>query len=1378
MQPRGRNTAEAGSASGRKAACKMAELKQAEQEEDTLFPVKIQGAGIEPFELQVHGFWLVQDVVLAVLKRDEVAPRTSLSLSLSGVTLDPFCELQAIKGFKPGATLRLVEEPYTPRMARAHLAHLQELLRAPGSHDALREGRSPSVLSALSPTHGTETSGSSHTGKGAKRGTSEPKPEQQTLEGPPPDYILPGSKERPLLPLLPSSMHTEVANCLTDLSLSSWNPPPGPRKLQGDFFYITVCTLEGRWCDITSCPRGFFLNRSTLDTFDPRPASSSPLSHCLADLLSQLSPGFKKAFAAVRNRSQLPPLENMPTPYRTLCWLGPPSAIRSHRTSFSSRLGLEEHAGAQAPDWNEELQAARDLSQSTLEDRLLRDRAMLQVNSAFVWAAAQGAEAAIDGCVAPIGGGEEDAAFLLGSLFLSQGGNSNNVPGGERGRRALQRLELRGVQAYSGLEGTLQGLHTLPTAVVDYRGFRLSVQGLAPGLDGVAGPEGMSKGLLYGVSAGVLEGPHRRKLLELLAQAAKSLFLQRHTVVGPGNFQVPLFTSAHTQGLMGADGRFYLINLFHMQPVDANFQLPEKEGNDSQEEKVEGDAPEGWTASYLASSGFPRSFPHGLCQLRPELTQAFIQHKWVLCCVCVSHLHACAQTGDKCGIEAARAACKDVGSVSDIIFEMRFNPDVFSPGKMSHSSLTFLPLNCIGMEFPSSERDAVQLQERLLREAAKFIITDQIPAFVEDCLESRVSPVDGTTLCQAMHQRGINLRYLGHLAKAISQSEHRERLRHITRLANGEIVVRSARRVLNPYLQAIEVSSLSAAVSHFLCCLLVSHFPSAAAGEEPKKRSRRRGRGGGASAESTAWSALSGTDLWSLLNQDAKETYNLSHSLGTSADDLVDQYGLQKISLLRRFCLLTGIQLRLREYTLDNSTKAPISPDDIINIFPVVKHVIMTTSDATQVFRSAHKSIQKGQMYRAYEQLKEAAYLFGRVCDDLHPEACACLSSLARLAYLHGNSAEARSLQLKAVVVSERVLGFDHPGTIQEYALLAVYVFAGRELGLAQRCLYRARLLMLLVHGEDHPYMATLDVSVPQPQASRCKGQKPNTNEAEPFLSATPGYKSWIWNFCIYNLCMIHVCVHEQCGEDHQQTRSSMEFLRAITQQAVRIERSLRQGSADLTDTAPPESLMPTVESTLEQLALVNGIVKVPVSNKILELQEKLKEMKASNEMKDEKQKVASANGGGRTERPGREEESVHGDINGSEEAVAGDGLKDASGLQQENHLDETSTSGLAFTRGEDQMRPEQPGVEATVEKKSDSGGVDGKCPATTNVSVPTQCNGEVKQVSDDQLASAKMITVEPAEESGIGEISGAAKENKMSLPDLNGEGEHQATCN
>ncbi len=39
--------------------------------------------------------------------------------------------------------------------------------------------------------------------------------------------------------------------------------------------------------------------------------------------------------------------------------------------------------------------------------------------------------------------------------------------------------------------------------------------------------------------------------------------------------------------------------------------------------------------------------------------------------------------------------------------------------------------------------------------------------------------MDGASLKEVLHQRGINLRYLGQVIKTISQSEHKERLRHI-----------------------------------------------------------------------------------------------------------------------------------------------------------------------------------------------------------------------------------------------------------------------------------------------------------------------------------------------------------------------------------------------------------------------------------------------------------------------------------------------------------------------------------------------------------------------------------------------------------------------
>lgn len=83
-------------------------------------------------------------------------------------------------------------------------------------------------------------------------------------------------------------------------------------------------------------------------------------------------------------------------------------------------------------------------------------------------------------------------------------------------------------------------------------------------------------------------------------------------------------------------------------------------------------------------------------------------------------------------------------------------------------------------------------------------------------------------------------------------------------------------------------------------------------------------------------------------------------------------------------------------------------------------------------------------------------------------------------------------------------------------------------------------------------------------------------------------------------------------GEDHPQRRCSYEFLRSITQQAVRVERSLRQGGNPLT--AEGQSLSPSAETTLEQLALVTGIRTPSHSDRLLEFKQKLMEQREAEE--------------------------------------------------------------------------------------------------------------------------------------------------------------------
>ena len=98
-------------------------------------------------------------------------------------------------------------------------------------------------------------------------------------------------------------------------------------------------------------------------------------------------------------------------------------------------------------------------------------------------------------------------------------------------------------------------------------------------------------------------------------------------------------------------------------------------------------------------------------------------------------------------------------------------------------------------------------------------------------------------------------------------------------------------------------------------------------------------------------------------------------------------------------------------------------------------------------------------------QISESLNLLNNVYGAMHPEIAQCLRMLARLNYIMGEHAEAMAFQQKAVLMSERVNGIDHPYTITEYTHLALYCFANGQISTSLKLLYRARYLALVVIG-------------------------------------------------------------------------------------------------------------------------------------------------------------------------------------------------------------------------------------------------------------------------------------------------------------------------
>lgn len=166
---------------------------------------------------------------------------------------------------------------------------------------------------------------------------------------------------------------------------------------------------------------------------------------------------------------------------------------------------------------------------------------------------------------------------------------------------------------------------------------------------------------------------------------------------------------------------------------------------------------------------------------------------------------------------AVQKACTAVGSVSDSCFDVRFNPNVCSPGtdSLKHTCwsssinsimrLSWASLLTAGVTFPSECVEELHSQRQLLWSAAAFLLSEQIPAAVScvfrsnkfcvyhvmkysvslsvlqlrDCLDHTANPMDGASLTAVLHQRGVNVRYLGSVLMKLDMMEEKVRLRHV-----------------------------------------------------------------------------------------------------------------------------------------------------------------------------------------------------------------------------------------------------------------------------------------------------------------------------------------------------------------------------------------------------------------------------------------------------------------------------------------------------------------------------------------------------------------------------------------------------------------------
>lgn len=69
---------------------------------------------------------------------------------------------------------------------------------------------------------------------------------------------------------------------------------------------------------------------------------------------------------------------------------------------------------------------------------------------------------------------------------------------------------------------------------------------------------------------------------------------------------------------------------------------------------------------------------------------------------------------------------------------------------------------------------------------------------IRECLDHTAAAMDGSILVEALHGKGINVRYLGKLADMLSTVPQ---LQYLKRIAVSELILRSAKHIFTFYMQ-------------------------------------------------------------------------------------------------------------------------------------------------------------------------------------------------------------------------------------------------------------------------------------------------------------------------------------------------------------------------------------------------------------------------------------------------------------------------------------------------------------------------------------------------------------------------------------------------
>jgi len=1151
--------------------------QQTTQLESYAFPLFVETLRGDTVELQMVVSDNVQEVKQMLFDSPETCDLTNYNLEFQGKTLMDHDDLVTIEGLKPGSTIQMTEALYNKRHALTHIRRLREIISfhlfevtninspslysyfGPPEHEDKekveeenttqqqtakkknknsnkRNNKSGKKNKNNGNNKGNKNENNNKNNGGNKKAKKQKSNEKQLID-----------MQGTLSKFFPEEQKVHP-RCTKEISFSGWNPPPGNRVLLGDLYYLEILTMENRCLHVTCWTNGFYINRSTKQSFNPLPSARPCHSHYLSGLIEQVSPLFKAGFDAVVQHGFYGkhPFELLSVPMAISPWISKPETNHKHdrnRAEYSI-IETEIDFSGHLRDWNEEYQTFKEMPRDTLQERILRDKLIVKIHYEFVEAATKGACDIVLGTVVPLNPQEppHKHMFIHNYIFFSyaldtrDGSQPPSVlvtddeEDTDQATYVSASNDLMAIRCVNGVDAP--GVSTILTAIIDFRGHRLNAQSLVPGVF----QKDKTKFVYGSLDKGktVVSDPQFHQKMKPIAE---HLRFKEHSVKDSNGNVAQLYSPAQVKAIQAGDGRHYLVDLIRATPLDYN-HLPEMSGTD--------------TSFYRDNEAV----------LRPELIRIFSDTIEVA--LGVTDRSAIAEKCEELAnfVSLSKDSTKTDGVQGNDQNKQHTEEGTNSEEKQKESNenenenentqeseenkkekekeedkenneetntgkaegeqeqnkqptpqqrqktVFFNPNIFGGVNYSAVEKEE---EEMLSKTVASFLKDFMLPKIATEMMQFQSTAVDGMTLKTYLHRSGVNLRYLGELAK------YCEKNLFIMHLCEQEMICRAAKFEFNKIIRDVPDHFLSHAISHFLNCLFgdtgackqpvdfywqddqSTHSFAEQNGHAPGSNKHQkknfetknaRKKKSNPIPEGPAFE-LTSEELWNKIEQKVKQSYQYELHVNKGADlisinpdpssvlmnlktasSLSPRHRNRNVSTLRSFCLKAGIQIVARDYIL--STEEPFDKQDILDIYPVVKHLDPKTQDGQHLLDAAKVYLAQGRLDTAFELFNEALAIFHQVYGPMHPDTATCYAQIAMVLY-HANDTEQAVLhQKKVVIINERVLGLDHAETSHAYGNLALFMrdlkqerITRRAITATKRAFYLTSLLTPYVHPES-----------------------------------------------------------------------------------------------------------------------------------------------------------------------------------------------------------------------------------------------------------------------------------------------------------------------